>query len=92
MKKLVILAAIFAALSLSACNKIEQDNNDVPQELLYEDYIKASEELLWDLEAICEANGIDWGDTVCEGDSWDNFCAIRERLGLEYLQHHSKRR
>lgn len=59
--------------------------------LRYEKYVKTSQELLWDLEALCEAHDIDWGDTICEGDSWDNYCDARKDLGMDYLQHHSKR-
>lgn len=46
--------------------------------LRYEKYVKTSQELLWDLEALCEAHDIDWGDTICEA-------AICER-GIPYYE------
>jgi hypothetical protein len=56
----------------------------------YENYIKTSEELLWEIEEMCEYHNIDWGDTVCESDVWCDFCDAREALGLDYLEHYSK--
>ena len=57
----------------------------------YQMYIKTSEELLLTLEEMCEQNDIPWGDTVCETDVWEEYCEAREALGLEYLEHFSKR-
>lgn len=56
----------------------------------YDEYIKTSEELLWELEEMCDYHGLDWGDTVCEGENWSNYCDAREELGLNYLEHYSK--
>lgn len=64
----------------------------VPAVNLYQEYIEASEELLWDLEEMCEANGIHWGDTICEGDTWAEYCEVREQMGIGPLEHCSKRR
>lgn len=80
MKKIVfIIVAVIVAMSCTS------------SVVLYKNYIKASEELLWELEELCEYHNIDWGDTVCEGDNWSNYCEAREALGLEYLEHYSKR-
>ena len=78
----IVVTTIVCTLSISA----------VPATILYENYIKTSEELLWDLEAMCEEHNIDWGDTICETDTWSNYCDARKNLGLEYLKQHSKRR
>lgn len=51
----------------------------------YEYYIHTSEELLWEIEEMNEYHNIDWGDTVCEGINWDEYCNARESLGLDYL-------
>lgn len=59
--------------------------------VLYHNYIKTSEELLWMIEEMCEQNDLPWGDTVCETDQWSDYCEAREALGLGYLKHHSKR-
>lgn len=56
----------------------------------YENYIHTSEELLWELEEMCDYHELDWGDTVCEGENWCNYCDAREELGLDYLEHYSK--
>lgn len=39
----------------------------------YKNYIKSTEKLLEDLEIMCEDNGIPFGDTICEGDSWSDY-------------------
>lgn len=83
MKKFIIIA-IFAIVGIIGAN--------IYVKSLYENYIRTSEELLWDLEAMCEEHNIDWGDTICETDAWSNYCDARKNLGLEYLKHHSKRR
>ena len=46
-------------------------------------YIRVTDRLLEDCELICEENGILWGDTLCEGDSWSDFQEMRTRLHLE---------
>ena len=51
----------------------------------YEYYIHTSEELLWEIEEMCEYHNIDWADTICEGNNWDEYNTARESLGLEYL-------
>jgi hypothetical protein len=40
---------------------------------------------------MCEYHNIDWGDTVCEGDKWDEYCEARKNLGLDYFKHYSER-
>lgn len=82
MKKFLIVAAIAVVGIISA---------NIYVKSLYEDYIRTSEELLWELEEMCEYHNIDWGDTVCEGDNWSNYCEARKALGLRYLEHYSKR-
>lgn len=57
----------------------------------YEEYVRTSEELLMALEEMCEQNNLPWGDTICETDQWSDYCEAREVLGLEYLEHYSKR-
>ena len=78
----VVLTTIVCTLAISS----------VPVTTLYKNYIKTSEELLWNLEEMCELNDIPWGDTICETDAWADYCESREALGLGYLEHHSKRR
>lgn len=82
MKKFLIIAAI-AIVGIIGAN--------IYVKSLYEGYIRTSEELLWELEKMCEYHNIDWGDTVCEGDNWSNYCEARKALGLGYLKHYSKR-
>jgi hypothetical protein len=83
MKKVLIVAAVIAVAGIIGAN--------ICVKFLYEDYIRTSEELLWELEEMCEYHNIDWGDTVCEGDNWSNYCEARKALGLGYLKHYSKR-
>lgn len=82
MKKILIIAAIAVAGIFGA---------NIYVKTLYEDYIRTSEELLWELEEMCEQHDIPWGDTVCEGDTWEEYCEARKALGLGYLEHYSKR-
>lgn len=57
----------------------------------YNNYISSSEELLWEIEEMCNYHNICWGDTVCEGNNWDDYCDARESLGLDFLVHWSKK-
>lgn len=57
----------------------------------YEEYVRTSEELLMEIEEMCDYHDIPWGDTVCEGNTWEEYCEAREALGLGYLEHYSKR-
>lgn len=82
MKKILIIATIAVAGIIGA---------NIYVKSLYEDYIRTSEELLWEIEEMCEYHNIDWGDTVCEGGKWDEYCEARKALGLKYLEHYSKR-
>lgn len=82
MKKFMIIATIIVAGMIGA---------NIYVKTLYEEYIKTSEELLWELEEMCEYHGLDWGDTVCEGNTWEEYCEARKALGLGYLEHYSKR-
>ena len=82
MKKILIIAAI-AGVGIIGAN--------IYVKSLYENYIRTSEKLLWELEEMCEYHNIDWGDTICEGDTWFNYCEARKALGLRYLEHYSKR-
>lgn len=80
MKRLfIIIVAIIVAMSCTS------------SVVLYHNYIKASEELLWTLEETCEQNDLPWGDTICETDQWTDYCEAREALGLKCLEHYSKR-
>lgn len=54
----------------------------------YQEYIRTSEELLMDLERICEINDIPWGDTICEGDSWEDYTNARFNLELGELPYY----
>lgn len=82
MKKVLIIAVIAIACIIGA---------NIYVKSLYEDYIRTSEELLWELEEMCEQNDLPWGDTICETDQWTDYCEAREALGLGYLEHYSKR-
>lgn len=82
MKKVLIIAAITVVGIIGS---------NIYVKSLYEDYIRTSEELLWELEEMCEYHNIDWGDTICEGDVWSNYCEARKALGLGYFKHYSKR-
>lgn len=82
MKKILIIAAI-AVVGIVGCN--------IYVKSLYEDYIRTSEELLWELEEMCEYHDIPWGDTVCEGNAWEDYCEARENIGLGYFKHYSER-
>lgn len=82
MKKFLIITAIVVVGIISA---------NIYVKSLYENYIRTSEELLWELEEMCESHDIDWGDTVCEGDVWENYIDARKALGLGYFEHYSNR-
>lgn len=82
MKKISIIATIAVAGIIGA---------NIYVKSLYEDYIRTSEELLWELEEMCEQHDIPWGDTVCEGDNWSDYCEARKSLGLNYFKHYSER-
>ena len=76
-KVLIIIVTVIVAMSCTA------------PVILYKNYIKTSEELLWMIEEMCEQNDISWGDTVCETDIWGDYCDAREALGIGYLKHYS---
>lgn len=82
MKKFLIIAAIAVVGIISA---------NIYVKSLYEDYIRTSEELLMEIEEMCDYHDIPWGDTVCEGDNWSDYCEARKALGLGYFKHYSKR-
>lgn len=82
MKKFIIVATLVIIGIISA---------NIYVKSLYRTYIRTSEELLWNLEEMCELNDIPWSDTICETDAWANYCDAREALGLGYLEHYSKR-
>jgi uncharacterized ion transporter superfamily protein YfcC len=90
MKKYIILlisVVITAVITyIITSNSVEEKSKDV-----FVEYIKATDELLWEIEEMCNYHNIDWGDTVCEGDNWDNFCEIRSLVGLEPLVHWSEK-
>lgn len=90
MKKYIILlisVVITAGITyFITSNIVEEKSKDV-----FVEYIKATDELLWEIEEMCEYHGIDWGDTVCEGNNWDNFCETRSLVGLEPLVHWSEK-
>jgi hypothetical protein len=82
MKKILIVATIAVAGIFGANIYVKH---------LYDEYIRTSEELLMEIEEMCDYHGCPWGDTVCEGDNWYNYCEARKALGLGYLEHYSKR-
>jgi hypothetical protein len=82
MKKVLIIAVIAVAGIVGA---------NIYVKSLYEDYIRTSEELLWELEEMCEQHDIPWGDTICETDMWEDYCKARKNLGLDYFKHYSER-
>lgn len=82
MKKVLIIATIAVAGIIGA---------NIYVKSLYEDYIRTSEELLWELEEMCDYHDIPWGDTICETDVWEDYCEARKNLGLNYFKHYSER-
>lgn len=54
----------------------------------YDYYVYTSQELLWEIEAICEENGIHWSDTICEGDNWSDYNDARKALGFNELEYY----
>jgi hypothetical protein len=78
MKKILIIAAIAVAGIIGA---------NIYVKSLYEEYIRTSEELLMEIEEMCDYHDIPWGDTVCEGNTWEEYCEAREALGLRYLEY-----
>lgn len=82
MKKILIVATI-VAVGIVGCN--------IYVKSLYEEYIRTSEKLLWELEEMCEQHDIPWGDTICETDHWSDYCEARKNLGLNYFKHYSER-
>jgi hypothetical protein len=88
MKKIlsyVVTAFVASVVTVLVCNARHEK-----KVRLYENYIHTSEELLYEVEEMCNYHNIDWGDTVCEGWNWSNYCDAREELGLNYLEHYSK--
>lgn len=41
-------------------------------------YYVTTEKLLRELEQIDNLNDIDWGDTICEGDAWEDYQDAKE--------------
>lgn len=82
------LASAFAAsaVTVGALNNTHHEKFKA-----YEEYLKATDELLWEIEEMCEYHGINWGDTICEGNNWDSFCEVRSLIGLEPLVHWSEK-
>lgn len=90
MKKYIILlisVVITAGITyFTTYNIVEKRSKDI-----FVKYIIATDELLWEIEEMCEYHNINWGDTVCEGNNWDNFCEIRSLVGLEPLVYWGKK-
>lgn len=80
MKKFLIIAAITVVGIIGA---------NIYVKYLYREYIRTSEELLWELEKMCEQHDIPWGDTICETDRWSDYCDARKQLGLDYFKHYT---
>lgn len=59
----------------------------IPVIRAYEKYVRASEELLHEVETLCVNHDIDWGDTICEGDAWCDYIDARINLDLGYFEH-----
>lgn len=55
----------------------------------YDYYVYTSQELLWEIEALCEENDIPWGDIICEGDNWSDYTDARRALGLKELEYYN---
>lgn len=49
----------------------------------YSSYVETTENLLEDLETMCEDNGLSWGDTICEGDSWSDYVDACKKIRIE---------
>ena len=48
----------------------------------YEEYVKASDALLHEVERTNLDWGLYWGDTICEGDTWCEFLDARFNADL----------
>ena len=64
--KRYLLAVLIIGLCTTTISSIITTN-------LYRAYVEAAEALLEEAEMISEDNGIPWGDTICEGDTWCNY-------------------
>lgn len=40
---------------------------------LYRNYVDVTEELLKEVEEMCEYHDLEWGDTICETDLWEDY-------------------
>ena len=82
MKKIIIVVAILVAIIATGYGSA------VAVHKAYQEYVKTSEELLWELEEICEQHDIPWGDTICEGCIWEEYTDARNNLGLGELRYY----
>lgn len=82
MKKIIIVVAILVAIIATGYGSAVAVNK------AYQEYVRTSEELLWELERMCEQNGLPWGDTICEGCIWEDYNSARVNLGLGELEYY----
>ena len=82
MKKIIIVVAILVAIIATGYGSA------VAVHKAYQEYVRTSEELLWELEEICEQHDIPWGDTICEGCTWEEYTDARNNLGLGELRYY----
>ena len=80
MRNVISVIAILASIIAIGYSASVQKN--------YKEYVRASEELLWELEEICEQHDIPWGDTICEGGAWEEYTNARINIGLEELEYY----
>lgn len=43
-------------------------------------YVETTDILLEEIEEIMDCNGISFGDTIAEGDTWCNYVELRDRM------------
>ena len=76
----IVSLAVLLVGKIQQVNRLEDKLSSIyPQQELVE-YYKVTEQLLEDLEHIDNLNGIEWGDTICEGDSWEAYEIVKSKL------------
>ena len=69
MKRIFILLIIGLA-TLTSCSSYK----------LVREYVKTTDKLLEEIEMMMDDNGIPFGDTICEGDTWSDYVELRNKL------------
>ena len=49
----------------------------------YSSYVETTENLLEELEIMCEDDVLSWGDTICEGDNWSDYIDACRKIRIE---------